>query len=76
MAHSKTFTKRCASQNCVFFEELRLFMSLWDVASVETGGLGRGPSLGGLEGRSPQPKQIIIDFKYFKTVSFTTSDVY
>ena len=35
MAHSKTFTKRYALQNCVFFEMLHLFMSLWDFVLVE-----------------------------------------
>ena len=35
-------------QNCVFFEILYLFMSLWEFALVETQGLGRSPSLEGL----------------------------
>ena len=43
-------------------------MSLWDFALVETWGFeGAEP---------PQPKQIITDFTYFKTVSFTTLDGY
>ena len=42
MAHSKAPTKKCALQNCVFFETLRLFMSLCDLASAETRGLGGG----------------------------------
>jgi len=68
MALSKTLTMKSALQNCVSFEILHLFMSLWDFAWVEKLGLG---------GAEPhQPKQSIPDFIYFKTVSFTTSDVY
>ena len=52
-------------------------MILWDLASVETRGLGRSPILGGLGGAEPpQPKQIITVFVYFEIVSFTTSDVF
>ena len=74
MAHSKTFfTKGCAMQKCVLFEILHLFMSLWDSAPVEARGMGRSHSLGR---RSPPAQNMITDFIYFKTVSFTTSDVY
>ena len=47
-----SFSKECAMQRCVLFNELHLFVNLWDFASVET----------------PQPKKklAIADFMYFK----------
>ena len=64
-------------QKCVWFEILHLFVSLWDLGSVETRGLGLRPSQGGLGvAEPPQAEKVLTDFIYFETVSFTTSDVY
>ena len=67
MAHSRTLLLRDVRCKIVFILILHLFVTLWDFASPETGGLVE---------LSPQSNKLITDFIYFKTVSCKTSDVY
>ena len=56
MARSR-LTKGCVMQKCVLSKISHLFMTLWDLALIETRGLGQCSSQGGPGGGAPKAKK-------------------